>query len=159
MKINEPVALCDQSGGKMKNDKHEIDFSNAIITPLKQWVNIDLDLDDDVVTYLNALSEKSNQSIDNIITHILTDLFSEHLELSKLSPKTLQTIGKKNRHIILLNKNKPFARIEIISQDEEEDLFRAIDLPKPKVDNPIKSKMPAPQYDYECALNKSLPAN
>ena len=147
------------SGGKMKNDKQEIDFSNAIITPLKQWVNIDLDLDDDVITYLNALSEKSNQSIDNIITHILTDLFSEHLELSKLSPKTLRTIGKKNRHIILLNKNKPFARIEIINQDEEEDLFKAIDLPKPKVDNPIKSKMPAPQYDYECALNKSFPVN
>ena len=41
------------SGGKMKNDKQEIDFSNAIITPLKQWVNIDLDLDDDVITYLN----------------------------------------------------------------------------------------------------------
>ena len=139
------------SGGKMKNNKQEIDFSNAIITPLKQWVNIDLDLDDDVVTYLNALSEKSNQSIDNIITHILTDLFSEHLELSKLSPKTLRAIGKKNRHIILLNKNKPFARIEIISQDEEEDLFKAVDLPKPKVDNPIKNKMPAPQYDYECA--------
>ena len=135
----------------MKNDKHEIDFSNVIITPLKQWVNIDLDLDDDVVTYLNALSEKSNQSIDNIITHILTDLFSEHLELSKLSPKTLRAIGKKNRHIILLNKNKPFARIEIINQDEEEDLFKAVDLPKSKVDNPIKSKMPAPQYDYECA--------
>ena len=65
----------------MKNDKHEIAFSNAIITPLKQWVNIDLNLDDDVITYLNSLSEKSNQSIDNIITHILTDLFSEHLEL------------------------------------------------------------------------------
>ena len=135
----------------MKNDKQEIDFSNAIITPLKQWVNIDLELDDDVVTYLNALSEKTNQSIDNIITHILTDLFSEHLELSKLSPKTLRAIGKKNRHIILVHKNKPFARIEIISQDEEEDLFKAVDLPKPKVDNPIKSKMPAPQYDYECA--------
>ena len=147
------------SGGKMKNDKQEIDFSNAIITPLKQWVNIDFDLDDDVITYLNSLSEKSNQSIDNIITHILTDLFSEHLELSKLSPKTLQAIGKKNRHIILLNKNNPFARIEIINQDEEEDLFKAVDLPKPKVDNPIKSKMSAPQYDYECALNKSLPAN
>ena len=143
----------------MKNTKHEIDFSNAIITPLKQWVNIDLDLDDDVVTYLNALSNKANQSIDNIITHILTDLFSEHLELSKLSPKTLRAIGKKNRHIILLNKNKPFARIEIINQDEEEDLFKAVDLPKPKVDNPIKSKMPAPQYDYECALNKSFPVN
>ena len=139
------------SGGKMKNNKHEIDFSNVIITPLKQWVNIDLDLDDDVVTYLNVLSEKTNQSIDNIITHILTDLFSEHLELSKLSSKTLQAIGKKNRHIILLNKNKPFARIEIISQDEEEDFFKAVDLPNPKVDNPIKSKMPAPQYDYECA--------
>ena len=76
----------------MKNTKHKIAFSNAFITPLKQWVNIKLDLDDDVVTYLNALSEKSNQSIDNIITHILTDLFSEHLELSKLSPKTLRAI-------------------------------------------------------------------
>lgn len=143
----------------MKNTKHEIDFSNAIITPLKQWVNIDLDLDDDVVTYLNALSNKANQSIDNIITHILTDLFSEHLELSKLSPKTLRAIEKKNSHIILVHKNKPIARIEIINQDEEEDLFKAIDLPNPKVDNPIKSKMSAPQYDYECALNKSLPAN
>ena len=143
--------IVSSSGGIMKNDKLEIDFSNVIITPLKQWVNIDLDLDDDVVTYLNALSEKSNQSIDNIITHILTDLFSEHLELSKLSPKTLRAIEKKNKHIILLNKNKPFARIEIINQDEEEDLFKAIDLPNPKVDNPIKSKMHAPQYDYECA--------
>ena len=95
----------------MKNETSEIEFSNVIITPLKQWVNIDLDLDDDVITYLNTLSEKTNQSIDNIITHILTDLFSEHLELSKLSPKTLRAIGKKSGHIILLNKNKPFARI------------------------------------------------
>ena len=143
--------ISTSSGGKMKNNKHEIDFPNAIITPLKQWVNIDLDLDDDVITYLNALSKKANQPIDNIITHILTDLFSENMELSKLSPKTLRAIGKKNRHIILVHKNKPFARIEIINQDEEEDLFKAVDLPNPKVDNPIKSKMPAPQYDYECA--------
>ena len=135
----------------MKNETSEIEFSNVIITPLKQWVNIDLDLDDDVITYLNALSKKANQPIDNIITHILTDLFSENMELSKLSPKTLRAIGKKNRHIILVHKNKPFARIEIINQDEEEDLFKAVDFPKPKVDNPIKSKMPAPQYDYECA--------
>ena len=102
----------------MKNDKLEIDFSNAIITPLKRWVNIDLDLDDDVVTYLNALSKKSNQSIENIITHILTDLLSEHLELSKLSPKTLRAIGKKNSHIILVNENKPFARVELINHTE-----------------------------------------
>ena len=142
--------IVSSSGGIMKNDKLEIDFSNAIITPLKRWVNLDLDLDDDVITYLNALSEKSNQSIDNIITHILTDLFSEHLELSKLSPKTLRAIGKKNSHIILVNENKPFARVELINQDEE-DLFKAVDLPKPKIDNPIKNKIPTPQYDYECA--------
>ena len=147
------------SGLKMKNDKHEIDFSNAIITPLKQWVNIDLDLDNDVITYLNALSEKSNQSIDNVITHILTDLLSEHLELSKLSPKTLQTIGKKNSHIILLNKNKPFARIEIINQGDKEDLFNTVDFPNPKVDNPAKSKIHAPQYDYECATAKKMCSN
>ena len=70
-----------------KNKTQEIGFTDSIITPLKKWVNIQLDLDEDVIKYLTELSKKSNQSIDNIITHILTDLYSEHMEISQLSAK------------------------------------------------------------------------
>ena len=74
----------------------KIFFENIIITPLERWVNTDFDLDEDTVQALNQLAEESNQSVDNVVNHILADFFAEHLELSKLNAETLLKTGEKS---------------------------------------------------------------
>lgn len=136
-----------------KNKTQEIGFTDSIITPLKKWVNIQLDLDEDVIKYLTELSKKSNQSIDNIITHILTDLYSEHMEISQLSAKTLKTLSKKTNHIILLDQNKPFARIELINQTNENHADEKIIFSPPKNSSENENKKYSPVY--ECSPAKT----
>lgn len=92
----------------------KIKFENIIITPLDRWVNTDFDLDEDTVEYLNQLAEKSNQSVDNVINHILADFFAEHLELSQLNAETLLKTGEKSSCILLLENGKPIARVKMI---------------------------------------------
>ena len=67
---------------KQANDE-KINFENIIITPLEKWVDTDFELEQKTVEKLQLLAEKSNQSVDNVLTHFLEDFFSEHLELSK----------------------------------------------------------------------------
>ena len=67
---------------KQSNDG-KINFENIIITPLEKWVDTDFELEQKTVEKLQLLAEKSNQSVDNVLTHFLEDFFSEHLELSK----------------------------------------------------------------------------
>ena len=92
----------------------KIKFENIIITPLDRWVNTDFDLDEDTVEYLNQLAEKSNQSVDNVINHILADFFAEHLELSQLNAETLLKTGEKCPCILLLENGIPIARVKMI---------------------------------------------
>ena len=54
-------------------EKQEIDFSNVVITPLEKWVDVSLKLDETVIKYLNELAKRANQSVDNVLAHILTD--------------------------------------------------------------------------------------
>ena len=138
-----------------KNKTQEIDFTDSIITPLKKWVNIQLDLDENVIKYLTELSKKSNQSIDNIITHILTDLYSEHMEISQLSAKTLKTLSKKTNHMILLDQNMPFARIELINQTNENPADEKIIFSPPKNSSGNENKKYSPFYEYECSPAKT----
>ena len=67
---------------KQSNDE-KINFENIIITPLEKWADTDFELEQKTVEKLQLLAEKSNQSVDNVLTHFLEDFFSEHLELSK----------------------------------------------------------------------------
>lgn len=92
----------------------KIFFENIIITPLERWVNTDFDLDEDTVQALNRLAEESNQSVDNVVNHILADFFAEHLELSKLNAETLLKTGEKCPCILLLENGKPIARVKMI---------------------------------------------
>ena len=54
-------------------EKQEIDFSDVVITPLEKWVDVSLKLDETVIKYLNELAKRANQSVDNVLAHILTD--------------------------------------------------------------------------------------
>ena len=79
-----------------KNTNKEIDFNDAVITPLNQRVEIKMDLDDDIIDYLRYLSAKSNQSLDNIINHVLGDLCSKHLELKDVSAEEIKAFVRDN---------------------------------------------------------------
>ena len=67
----------------MKMDDEKISFENILVTPLERWIDADVDLDPVAVERLNRLAALSNQSVDNVLNHILADFFAEHLELSE----------------------------------------------------------------------------
>ena len=98
----------------MKTTDGKISFENIIITPLERWVNTDFDLDENAIQTLNQLAEEANQSVDNILNHILEDFFAEHLELSQLNAETLLKTGEKCPCILLLENGKPIARVKMI---------------------------------------------
>jgi len=116
----------------MKTNDGKIKFENIIITPLDRWVNTDFDLDEDTVEYLNQLAEKSNQSVDNVINHILADFFAEHLELSQLNAETLLKTGEKCPCILLLENGKPIARVKMIVWGDGNLLFTSEKSPSKK---------------------------
>ena len=86
---------------KQSNDE-KINFENIIIIPLEKWVDTDFELEQKTVEKLQLLAEKSNQSVDNVLTHFLEDFFSEHLELSKLNAESLQHAAEKSPMILIL---------------------------------------------------------
>jgi len=100
----------------------KINFDKVIITPLERWIDTELELDTIAIDYLNQLAEKSNQSVDNVINHILADMMAEHLELSELNAKTLRKTAKKCPQILLVENGKPVARIKMI-EEKEDNLF------------------------------------
>ena len=69
----------------MQMDDGKITFENIFVTPLERWVDANIDLDPVAVERLNRLAALSNQSVDNVLNHILEDFFAEHLELSELN--------------------------------------------------------------------------
>ncbi len=95
-------------------DNGEINFDSVILTPLERWVETDLDLEPDVVEYLNQLAKESNQSVDNVMNHILFDFMSEHLELSELNADTLQQSGEKSPCILIMEKGDPIAKVKML---------------------------------------------
>ncbi len=109
----------------------KINFDKIIITPLERWIDTKFELDELVIDYLNKLAEKSNQSVDNVVNHILADMMAEHLELSELNAETLRRTAKKCPQILLVENGKPVARVKMIN-DKEDNLFLMTkqDLPK-----------------------------
>ena len=57
----------------MQMDDEKITFENILITPLERWIDADVDLDPVAVERLNRLAALSNQSVDNVLNHILAD--------------------------------------------------------------------------------------
>ncbi|MBQ9207785.1 MAG: hypothetical protein IJ158_13880 [Treponema sp.] len=106
-------------------EKQEIDFSNVVITPLEKWVDVSLKLDETVIKYLNELAYRTNQSVDNVLAHILTDAMSEHLDISVLSAESLKRSGELNGHILLMENGEPVARLEMLKSGKKE-LFEEI---------------------------------
>ena len=97
----------------------KINFDKIIITPLERWIDTELELDAIVIDYLNQLAEKYNQSVDNVVNHILADMMAEHLELSELNSETLRRTAKKSPQILLVENGKPVARIKMIEEKED----------------------------------------
>lgn len=111
----------------------KINFDKIIITPLERWIDTELELDTIAIDYLNQLAEKSNQSVDNVVNHILADMMAEHLELSELNAETLRRTAKKSPQILLVENGKPVARVKIIN-DKEDNLFLMTKQNLPKED-------------------------
>lgn len=109
----------------------KINFGNVILTPLERWIDTKLEFDAIAIDYLNRLTEKSNQSVDNVVNHILADMMAEHLEVSELNAETLRKTAKKCPQILLVENGKPVARVKMIN-DKDENLFLMAkkDLPK-----------------------------
>ncbi|MBO4547221.1 MAG: hypothetical protein J5700_06555 [Treponema sp.] len=135
---------------KNRNDT-QFNFDGAIITPLKIRQKISLSLDEDVVAYLRELAAKTKQPFDNVINHIVTDLLSEHLDLSEVTAKTLKAVAKSNNHIILMEGSKPFARVEIIDDKDQRPIFDSKVSTIPTDQTSAKFKAPDFRYECECA--------
>ena len=131
--------------------QNEINFDGVIVTPLRRWKDVTMRLDDDVVTFLRELAARANQPFDNVLNHIMTDFLSEHLDLEKLSAKTLKAVAAKSSHIILMEGTKPFARVEIINSKDEPPIYAGKSAPIPKKDSSAKFKAPDFRYECECA--------
>ncbi|WP_296329827.1 hypothetical protein [uncultured Treponema sp.] len=124
----------------------KINFDKVIITPLERWIDTELELDAIVIDYLNQLAEKSNQSVDNVVNHILADMMAEHLELSELNAETLRRIAKKCPQILLVENGKPVARVKMIN-DKEDNLFLMTKQDLPKEDVVEKKAQPVTNCD------------
>ncbi len=128
-----------------QSDNENITFENIIFTPLEKRENVDFDLEQEIVEYLQQLAEKSNQSIDNVITHILEDFFSEHLELSQLNAESLQKTTEKSPRILILQNGKPVARVKMLEWGSEKYAFTSEKSP-PK-NSSCSKKEPVASYD------------
>ena len=124
----------------------KINFDKVIITPLERWIDTELELDAIVIDYLNKLAEKSNQSVDNVVNHILADMMAEHLELSELNAETLRRTAKKCPQILLVENGKPVARVKMIN-DKEDNLFLMTKQDLPKEDVVEKKAQPVTNCD------------
>lgn len=130
---------------KQSNDE-KIIFENIIITPLEKWMDTDLELEQKAVEALQLLAEESNQSVDNVLTHILEDLFSEHLELSQLNEVSLLQAAEKSPMILILQNGKPVARVKMLEWGDENEAFPSEKTP-PKKRNGKKQTQPVTNCD------------
>ena len=87
-------------------------------------MDVSLKLDETVIKYLNELALCANQSVDNVLAHILTDAMSEHLDISVLSAESLKRSGELNGHILLMENGEPVARVEMLKSGEKNFLKR-----------------------------------
>ena len=131
----------------MKHSNNEkINFENIIITPLEKWVDTDFELEQKIVEELQHLAQVSNQSVDNVLTHILEDLFSEHLDLSQLSADSLQQAAENSPMILILQNGKPIARVKMLEWGDENEAFPSKKTP-PKKKNSSKQTQPVANCD------------
>lgn len=95
---------------------------------------------------LQLLAEEFNQSVDNVLTHILEDLFSEHLELSQLNEVSLLQAAEKSPMILILQNGKPVARVKMLKWGDENNTFSSEKTPPKKKDG-SKQKEPVANCD------------
>lgn len=119
----------------------KINFENIIITPLEKWVDTDFELEPRVIEELKLLAEKSNQSIDNVLIHILEDFFSEHLELSQLNAESLQKTAERSPLILILQNGNPIARVKMLIWGDGKNTFSSEKTPHKKKED-SKQKEP-----------------
>jgi len=142
----------------MKHSNNEkINFENIIITPLEKWADTDFELEQKTVEKLQLLAEKSNQSVDNVLTHFLEDFFSEHLELCQLNAESLQQAAEKSPMILILQNGNPVARVKMLKWGDENNTFSSEKTPPKKKDG-SKQKEPVAncdQFASEAAVSDS----
>ncbi len=142
----------------MKTTDGKISFENIIITPLERWVNTDFDLDENAIQALNQLAEEANQSVDNVLNHILADFFAEHLELSQLNAETLLKTGEKCPCILLLENGKPIARVKMIVWGDGNLVFTSEKAPPKKCSEKDLSEpvINCDQFTWEAAKKSAF---
>lgn len=116
---------------KQANDE-KINFENIIITPLEKWVDTDFELEPKVLEELQRIAQQSNLRVDNVLTHILEDLFAEHLELSQLNEVSLLQAAEKSPMILILQNGKPVARVKMLELGDENNTFSSETTPSMK---------------------------
>lgn len=95
-------------------EKTSINFDKAVITPLEKRVDVTLELDAELIAYLEKLAEKTKQSIDNVVCHILSDMMAEHVDIATLNADSLRAAAAKSRRILIMEDDKPFARVTVL---------------------------------------------
>lgn len=101
-----------------KSNDTQISFENVILTPMERWVDMELELEPRIIEYLNQLAKKSNQSVDNVVNHILGDCLAEHLDLSDLNEVSLKKAAEKSPIILFIKEGKPVARVIMLNRKD-----------------------------------------
>lgn len=95
-------------------EKTNINFDKAVVTPLEKRVDVTLELNSELIAYLERLAEETKQSIDNVVCHILADMVAEHVDMATVSADSLRAAAAKSRRILLMENEKPVARVTFL---------------------------------------------
>ena len=96
-------------------EKTNINFDKAVVTPLETRVDVTLELNSELIVYLERLSERTKQSIDNVICHILADMVAEHVDMATVNADSLRAAAAKSRRILLMDNEMPVARVTFLA--------------------------------------------
>ena len=95
-------------------EKGGINFDKAVVTPLEKRVDVTFELNTELIAYLERLAEKTKQSVDNVVCHILADIMAEHVDMANVSADSLHAAAIKSRRILLMENEKPVARVTFL---------------------------------------------
>ena len=98
-------------------EKTNINFDKAVITPLEKRVDVTFELDAELIAYLEKLAEKTKQSVDNVVCHILADMMAKQIDIANLNADSLRAAAAKSRRILIMEDDKPFARVTVLDEE------------------------------------------
>ena len=80
-----------------------------ILTPIKNKVDMTLDIDNDNLEYIKKLAKETNSTVEEIISHFLIDMVSKEIDIADIG--SLSEKELKSAPFIITKDRNPIARI------------------------------------------------